>query len=247
MALRLTELHPHKSRVRRVFTDGSYRPSARSVIVNWGNSRAPQNWNNGLGTVLNHWDRVAIATNKLRCFQALSEGGTDGFNIPRFTTDIAVARGWLHAGASAVVSRTILNGHSGHGIELAEKAEEIVEAPLYVEYVKKKKEFRVHVCLGKVIDIQEKRLRRDFEGDKNSKVRNLSNGWIYAREQIQEPATLRTSALAVIAKLGLDFGAVDIIYNGKQDCCYVLEVNTAPGLEGTTVEKYAEGFKEKLV
>jgi D-alanine-D-alanine ligase-like ATP-grasp enzyme len=44
----------------------------------------------------------------------------------------------------------------------------------------------------------------------------------------------------------LDFGAVDIIYNAKRNECYVLEVNTAPGLEGTTVEKYATKFASEL-
>lgn len=233
--------------IRRVFTDGAYRPNAGSIIVNWGNSNPPETWNNGLGTVLNHWDRVAVATNKLRCFQKLAEGGTDGFSIPRFTSDRAVASNWITGDRVTVVARTVLNGHSGAGIVLADKETELVQAPLYVEYIKKKKEFRVHVCLGKVIDIQEKRLRKDFEGEKNSKIRNHGNGWIYAREQIEEPKNLRTSAVAVIAKLGLDFGAVDIIYNEKQDCCYVLEVNTAPGLEGSTVDSYAQSFKEKLV
>jgi glutathione synthase/RimK-type ligase-like ATP-grasp enzyme len=45
------------------------------------------------------------------------------------------------------------------------------------------------------------------------------------------------SALA----LGLDFGAVDIIQDDGGNF-YVLEVNTAPGLEGQTIKSYAEGF-----
>jgi len=53
-------------------------------------------------------------------------------------------------------------------------------------------------------------------------------------------------ALAAVSALGLDFGAVDIIYNEHENQYYVLEVNTAPGLEGTTVEKYAEAFAKEF-
>ena len=49
---------------------------------------------------------------------------------------------------------------------------------------------------------------------------------------------------AAIKALGLDFGAVDIIYNEAEDQHYVLEVNTAPGLEGTTLQKYTEAILE---
>jgi D-alanine-D-alanine ligase-like ATP-grasp enzyme len=41
----------------------------------------------------------------------------------------------------------------------------------------------------------------------------------------------------------LDFGAVDVIWNEKEDKYYVLEVNTACGLEGTTLDKYVEQFR----
>jgi glutathione synthase/RimK-type ligase-like ATP-grasp enzyme len=55
---------------------------------------------------------------------------------------------------------------------------------------------------------------------------------------------LQEAAIRTVEILGLDFGAVDIIWNKKQDRYYVLEVNTAPGLEGETVVRYANAFKE---
>jgi len=48
--------------------------------------------------------------------------------------------------------------------------------------------------------------------------------------------------LASVMALGLDFGAVDIVYNENDNKAYVLEINTAPGLSGTTLEKYVEVF-----
>jgi D-alanine-D-alanine ligase-like ATP-grasp enzyme len=44
----------------------------------------------------------------------------------------------------------------------------------------------------------------------------------------------------------LDFGAVDVIYNRAQDKAYVLEVNTAPGLEGSTLDNYVEAIQKVL-
>jgi D-alanine-D-alanine ligase-like ATP-grasp enzyme len=41
----------------------------------------------------------------------------------------------------------------------------------------------------------------------------------------------------------LDFGAIDIIYNESRDQAYVLEVNTAPGLTGQTIQSYADAFR----
>jgi D-alanine-D-alanine ligase-like ATP-grasp enzyme len=59
---------------------------------------------------------------------------------------------------------------------------------------------------------------------------------------VVEPAGLRELGVAAVAAVGLDFGAVDIIWNQTQDRCYVLEINTAPGLCNTTCQKYAEAF-----
>ena len=44
----------------------------------------------------------------------------------------------------------------------------------------------------------------------------------------------------------LDFGAVDVIYNTHQNKYYVLEVNTAPGLEGQTVTIYANAILQHI-
>lgn len=53
---------------------------------------------------------------------------------------------------------------------------------------------------------------------------------------------LEQSKLAVKA-CGLDFGAVDIIWNNHYQKAYVLEINTAPGLEGSSVDNYRKAFE----
>jgi glutathione synthase/RimK-type ligase-like ATP-grasp enzyme len=42
--------------------------------------------------------------------------------------------------------------------------------------------------------------------------------------------------------MGLDFGAVDIGHRLIDNQFFVFEVNTAPGLEGTTLDKYAKAI-----
>jgi glutathione synthase/RimK-type ligase-like ATP-grasp enzyme len=234
-------------RVRRLFTD---RPNPTFVakpwhkIINWGNSQTHQLAGGGPQMVVNPFDAVRSASNKLVTFQKLEN--QDGIRIPAFTADRTVAEGWLRDGIG-VVCRTVLSGHSGAGIVLCmDQSVPLANAPLYVQYVKKQREYRVHVAFGKVIDVQQKRQRSDYDGETNFQVRNHHTGWVYCREDIVKPDELEPMAVKTVARLGLDFGAVDIIWNEKRNECYVLEVNTAPGLEGTTVERYAQAFVEEL-
>ena len=233
-------------RVPRLFND---RPNplfdkrGAKHIINWGNSGGQAK---AVQSVFNPFESVSLASNKLQTFEKLKD--VDGVRIPDFTTSRDVAYEWLRKDDVAVVARTKLSGHSGDGIVLvSDKAGELPQAPLYVKYVKKEKEFRVHVAFGEVIDVQEKRKRQEVDKeDVNFQIRNHHTGWVYCREDIQEPGNLRNMAVLVVQRVGLDFGAVDIIYNVKRNECYVLEVNTAPGLEGTTVDRYAEAFVKEL-
>lgn len=231
-------------RVRRLFTDGSgaFVPYPKHRIINWGCSSAIDKLRTGV--FINAPDAVAVAANKLLSFQKFAGNGS--INIPAFSADQEVAESWINEG-KVVVCRTKLNGHSGAGIVLAARTEDLSpRCPLFVQYIKKAKEFRVHVAFGSVIDIQAKRKRTDFNGETDYAIRNHHTGWVYCRENIEEPNDLREQALKAILTLGLHFGAVDLIYNQHQNKSFVLEVNTAPGLAGSTVESYATAFREHL-
>lgn len=194
--------------------------------------------------MVNHPSNVAIAANKRSTFQLLKEHNV---SIPEYTAERETALGWIQAG-NLVVCRTLLSSHSGRGIVLSDSVDNLVPAPLYSLYVKKKHEFRVHVINGRVVDVQQKRRRSDQvgTGSINNQIRNHANGWIYARENIEEPEDLRSSAVAAVSALGLDFGAVDIVWNAHRNKCYVLEVNSAPGLDGSTVGIYANALLEMI-
>ena len=165
-----------------------------------------------------------------------------GVPCPDFTTDLEEARGWAAEGT--VMCRKLVMGHSGQGIVIAETPDEVVRAPLYTKYMKKKHEYRVHVVNGEAIDVQQKRKRRGHEGERETKIRNLANGYVYCRDGITEPEGMRQIALDAVRAVGYNMGAVDIAYNERNNQCLVLEVNARPGLTGTTAVNYANAIKK---
>lgn len=226
---------------RCVYPDRAYRPRHTHTIVNWGSGSLP-NWMGvaqGIGArILNHPEAVAVAGNKLLAFRAMHSAGVP---LPDFTTDREVAQGWVDD-SLMVVERHALRGHSGAGIAIKEFGQEVSPAPLYTKYMKKADEYRVHVVNGQVIDMQQKRKREGVE-DADYQVRNHGNGWVYCRENLNPPELLGEVAVQAIDALGLDFGGVDIIYNRHHNQLTVLEVNTACGIEGTTLTRYTEAFQ----
>jgi glutathione synthase/RimK-type ligase-like ATP-grasp enzyme len=159
---------------------------------------------------------------------------------PDFTSDHATALAWF---PNAVVCRTILKGSEGRGIVVADAPERLVPAPLYTKYFKKKREYRVHVFNGQVIDVQEKRKRKEVEGG-DHRIRNLANGYVFCREAVVEPTGLRDLAVRATAALGYSLGAVDIAFNEHHNQLVVFEVNAAPGMQGSTLENYANAIVE---
>jgi hypothetical protein len=224
--------------VKRIKHEGSkFKGRADKVVLNWGASVVPPEV--AKCRVLNNPRLIGPMSNKLKFFELMG----DDVRTPEWTVDRAIAIDWQLAGA-VVVERHKLQGHSAEGLRIVEKGVDIQRAPLYTKYVPKKDEFRVHFFGKNIIDIQQKKKRNDFDGDVNWKVRNHANGFIYARQDLNVPKDVTDQALACAAASGLDFGAVDIIYNAHADQAYVLEVNTAPGLSGETVAIYAAAIKE---
>lgn len=211
-----------------------FRPRPSDFIINWGSSDFPFE-----GGGLNHPNCVEKASNKLSFFIRM---GTQEW-MPKYWSkkeDIPLEE-------FPIVCRTILNGHSGAGIVIANNPEELVDASLYVKYEKKKDEYRIHVGdKGEsIIGVQRKARRHDYD-DPNWQVRNHANGFIYAREGFEVPPPVLEAAKASLVLSGLDFGAVDVIWNSNRQRAFVLEINCAPGLTGTTVDDYVTYFKGKL-
>lgn len=223
-------------------------------IINWGCSSSIP-WLNPEVSLCNRPSSVANSSNKLSSFRYMIERGVR--TVP-FTTVRAEAEQWFDEGdySAKVVCRTIINGSSGRGIVIAKAKNELVDCGLYTLYIKKKWEYRVHVVLGEVVHIQQKRrlsteqLEERGIVDRCKYIRNLKNGYIFSGELDHEGDVammthLCNQAYRSIAALDLDFGAVDILVTKDREVM-VLEVNSAPGLEGTTLSKYVDRFKEVI-
>lgn len=207
-----------------------YKPRAGDVVINWGSGDPPRF---GPATTLN--PDVTRAQCKLATFKALA--GAE-ISIPPF------AERREDIDTFPVVCRTKLRGHSGDGIVIATKPEELVDAPLYTKYIKKKDEYRVHVFRDRAFFIQRKARKLDVE-EPNWMVRNLAGGFVFVevgREDV--PECVIDNAVRSIAALGLDFGGVDVVFNEREQKAYVLECNTACGLEERTAAKYAEVIRD---
>jgi len=129
-------------------------------------------------------------------------------------------------------------GHS-HSIEVVTPGTSTYPsctADYFTQYIKKEREFRVHVFKGAVLRVAEKR-----PTDIKDVVWNAENAHFHYYQSdgprgLREP--LVQHSIRAVAALGMDFGAVDIIW--KTSNCnarsrnggsfYVLEVNSAPSI-----------------
>lgn len=225
-------------RIRREGSRYNHRPD-NHLVVNWGASDCPDFEN-----MLNKPEAVRRASSKLETFNRL---GSVGVPIPHFTTDRQMAEMYMDNGDWEVCyCRTLTRANSGRGIVVANSVEEVVDAPLYVKGITGgRREYRVHVFEGEVIRLQQKKRRTETAGDgyeANNEVRNLAGGWVFTSEDITPIVDgAEQSAVDAVQALGLDFGAVDVITQRGQH--WILEVNTACGLEGSTLEAYAEAIE----
>lgn len=213
--------------------NGRFKNNHDHKIINWGSTEIPK-WKHDESSFLNHPSKVINAVNKILTLQTLLVA-----NIPHveFTADRSTAQRWLED--SPVVVRKVVNGYGGRGVEIVIEGE-LPQAPLYTKFIPKSREYRFHVFNGKIIDVQQKKRRSGTTPD--GLIKNLANGWVFCRDDITEPPeTSQQVALDTIKALGLDFGSVDML--SKNGEVFVLEVNTASGMENTTLEKYINELK----
>lgn len=156
-----------------------------------------------------------------------------------FTTDPNQVKTFLEEGHT-VFARHLLNSSCGKGIEVLEKGMPISVAPVYTVYKKKKREFRVHIYKDTVVATTEKKRRKDWDGVQDTKIRNLANGYVFCQEVDNPPAGLLDLAKAAAQISPSFFRGVDIGYNEKENQLFVIEVNSAPGIQGTNIEKYVK-------
>ena len=231
---------------RKVFrVKPGYKMRPRDTIINWGygaeiplNQPWPQIPVRQLPRLINDPLKVNTCRNKLTFFTAMS----GKVNIPEWTVDKEVAKQWAADGKTKIYCRQSLNGQGGAGIVVAEKAEDVVNAPLYTKRVKNSREYRVHIFKDRAIQVLEK--RHPKEGEYNEVIRNEAGGWRFFHPLVFVPQCVIDEAIKAVAVAGIDFGGVDVVYSKKQDKAFVLEVNTAPGLGNETASLYAKAIHD---
>jgi hypothetical protein len=217
--------------------------------------------------VFNRPEHVATASSKLATFNAFAthaaNNGASRF-YPKFYTDLAQANFASLVEGKTLVARQIDRGSSGAGIVVATPDDVrqqggLPRARLYTEAIDKGREYRVHVGMSntgdpRIIDITRKIRKPDATGDRPF-IWNHDNDFIFVREGVNEstiPRDLFQVAVRALRAVGLQYGAVDIVCPRRgrlaptQVACYALEVNSAPGMEGTTVDRYAAYFDHLL-
>lgn len=221
--------------------------NGKKLVVSWGNSSILPYADNVIH--LNNGDKRQWI-NKKEFFAQSSTGGYESLLV-QFTTSATVAQGWLvnslnNVGEPFLVERNVLDGHSGEGIRLLCRSDEVTpSAQLWTVYKKKKDEYRVHFF--KTFDgrlelyVQKKLLKRDINSHSSTfKVRNVTSGWVYSSQENERiPARVLNAAVHMAFMCSLDFGSIDIIHNDRSNAAYVLEVNTASGAVESTARWYA--------
>lgn len=227
--------------VMSLVSEGSrYRSRVGDIVVNYGNRRYDDAFFGG-ATVLNSVVALHRAANKVAAFNALRLAEV---KTVEYTVDRELAQNWNQS--EIVYERATLTGHSGEGITVRLPGEGTASAPLYTKGIQgPRREWRVHVFEGVITYVQKKIRRngyRELESYRED-IRNHHTGWVYSNSFTEAPPDqVLIQAHKAVSALGLNFGAVDLISKGTN--AWVLEVNTAPGLTGTTLETYTHNIVE---
>jgi len=191
------------------------------LVVNWGDI-IPARLN--LPNVLNR----TIIHNKYRELVQLAAAGVE---VPRheLRAQRPAAGDWL--------VRTF--GHQ----EARDLRANLLRGDYITEYIPTVREFRIHVFNGVI----RAGIKLPREENPNPRFRSWNDGWrLDYSEACQQAISqrIRDVAKAAVGALGYDFGAVDVGVRNTGEPV-VFEVNSAPGLEGRTIDVYAKAIIKK--
>ena len=203
-------------------------------VINWGDGsyRGEREERAKNTRVINPMHTILPCINKVDFFSIMAEYAV---NLPDWTTKRSTAERWCAAGET-IYCRETAEGKDGVGIVIATRPSQIVAARLYTCAVPSTDEYRVHVFREKpIFDL----LKWHENPTKQAQqIRTGSQGWEYTRD-CRVPASGRKQAAIVAKALGVDFCAVDLLYDSKTDTSTVLEANSAPELGPWTSAAYA--------
>ncbi len=217
------------------------------------------------GEIINTQDMVRAASNKKKARKLFAEKGVPApelylkpEEISKDDLPVVGRTSYHHKGQGFWLCKTLV------GVKRASKA----GATHFLEFIPSTREYRVHTFIKKKsrnlspdergadhyvsIKISEKVWQGEEKPDKNEPQKNHEFGWSFMapkNRREEELNVVRYAAKQAIAALGLDFGAVDVMYRVRSKQPYVLEVNSTPSLSdenATTCEVYANRILKTL-
>jgi hypothetical protein len=121
--------------------------------------------------------------------------------------------------------------------------EQFLSKEYFIKWLPSIAEYRYHVAFGKILLCTKKVLDKE-KADGVYLVRNHQEG-IWKQVTCKETPRFSKACLAAIEAHELDFGAVDFLNVDGE--AYILEVNTAPGLEvENRLDLYSKAFSDKI-
>lgn len=207
-------INAHGGQAKRVHSPVAVRSG--DFVVNWG---AGNDWPAGV-KVLNR----RTVHNKLGELMKLAAAGV---SVPEHSQRRpSPYDGWLARTANHTEARDLLAG--------------LTTGDYYTKYIPTEREFRVHVWNGVSIRAGVKMPR---VANPHPRFRSWTAGWKldYGVSPQYMRQSYREMAKKACAALGYDFGAVDLAVTADGRVV-VFEVNSAPGLEGNTIEAYGKAI-----
>lgn len=176
--------------------------------------------------------------NKLNALKKMRDGKVA---VPRFTDNVRVASTEL---TTPFMARTAHHS-GGQGFFIIQNDPSMQQAvrgraAYFQQLVDIKDEYRLHVFKDRIIRAAKKYEDPDPNVASDPIIRSHQKGWLLQIVQVSAvPKSVKQEARKAIAALGLDFGAVDACMDKKKKA-WVFEVNTAPGMEGITLDRWTE-------
>lgn len=226
-----------------------------SIVINLGvTDEVPYE-----GEILNTQNMIRAASNKRRARQIFAEK-----NVP--APKLFLKASEIREADLPLVARTSYHS-KGEGFWFCRTMAEVHRASQagathFLEFIEGTREYRVHTFVkkGKFKSEPEKRTESNYvsikisekvwtgEGKPNPREpqKNHDFGWSFMapkNRREEELDVVRHAAKQAIAALGVDFGAVDVMYRLHSKSPYVLEVNSTPCMadeNATTCEVYAK-------
>lgn len=192
-----------------------------SIVVNWGYSEQPIMPHTPPDTVLNPFDSVARVVDKIGALDSMSR--TSNINVPPF-----LRSGRLPDDGSLWVIRPAVHSE-GSDFNTSRGGSTLRAGEHATKYIRGN-EWRIWFTSygGAFRAMTAKRVPMTTQGQRASDLCRSSWGYSFADNPFPQQLEMAKRA---VAHFGLNYGAIDMIWNDEEGKWFILEMNSAPSLD----------------